>query len=196
MSRNSIAHRQLHPGVIPTGRRQRRRQGRRFSPRECAAIARRTARASTLPRYKDSDRAAVDPTAWRKATAVGVVESKNGESKSPYRQTLPVGDLPAVSSETATSYHPLYQGMPFKFGACAACSGRLPVKCINAMTSTPAHPPPINAANTHQNETIGSPPSYWPSWLPGKLRPGCADRFAPRRGAIEAVVVDNVFCGA
>jgi hypothetical protein len=26
------------------------------------------------------------------------------------------------------------------------------------MTSTPAHPPPINATTTHQNETIGTPP--------------------------------------
>ena len=39
----------------------------------------------------------------------------------------------------------------------SVCSGRPPAKHINAMTRTPAHPPPINATNTHQKETIGSP---------------------------------------
>src|SRR6266851_9304067 len=39
----------------------------------------------------------------------------------------------------------------------SACFGRPPAKHINAMTRTPAHPPPINAVNTHQIETIGSP---------------------------------------
>src|ERR1700704_3227160 len=58
----------------------------------------------------------------------------------------------------ATSDDPRYQGNPFKSGACADCSGNPPAICINVMTSTPEHPPPINAANTHQNETIGSPP--------------------------------------
>jgi len=37
----------------------------------------------------------------------------------------------------------------------SVCSGRPPAKHINAMTRTPAHPPPINAANSHQKETIG-----------------------------------------
>jgi hypothetical protein len=55
-----------------------------------------------------------------------------------------------------TSRHRHYQGSPFKSGACADCSGNPPAICINVMTSTPAHPLPINAANTHQNETIGS----------------------------------------
>jgi hypothetical protein len=38
------------------------------------------------------------------------------------------------------------------------------------MTSTPAHPPPTNAANTHQNETIGSAP-FLPSWFSEKIAP-------------------------
>ena len=56
------------------------------------------------------------------------------------------------------SHSPRYKGNPFKSGACGNCSGNPPAMCINAMTSKPAHPPPINAANTHQKETIVSQP--------------------------------------
>src|SRR5205807_6335072 len=56
-----------------------------------------------------------------------------------------------------TSRDPCYQGSPFRSGACTDCSGNPPAISIIDMTSTPANPPPITAAKTHQNETIGSP---------------------------------------
>jgi hypothetical protein len=49
------------------------------------------------------------------------------------------------------------QGIPFKSGARSDCLGNPPAICINAITSTPANPPPMNAAITHQNETIKPP---------------------------------------
>jgi hypothetical protein len=49
------------------------------------------------------------------------------------------------------------QGIPFKSGALSNCFGKPPAMHINAMTSTPANPPPMNAAITHQNEIIRPP---------------------------------------
>ena len=60
---------------------------------------------------------------------------------------------------TSTSRSSRYQGSPFKSGTCPDGSGNPPAICINDMTNRPAHPPPINAAKTHQEETIVSPPS-------------------------------------
>jgi hypothetical protein len=84
------------------------------------------------------------------------------------------------------SRDPRYQGSPFKSGACADCSGNPPAICINVMTSTPAHPPPINAANTHQNETIGSPLLALMADRDTRLRPA---RFVVRRVAYIAVCI-------
>lgn len=39
--------------------------------------------------------------------------------------------------------------------------------CMSAMSRTPAHPPPIKAATTHQNETIWYPRFPWSRKLPG-----------------------------
>jgi hypothetical protein len=49
------------------------------------------------------------------------------------------------------------QGIPFKSGARSNCFGNPPAMHINAVTSTPAHPPPMNAAKIHQNESIRPP---------------------------------------
>lgn len=62
-----------------------------------------------------------------------------------------------------------YQCNPCTSALCADGSGNPPDMCISAITTTPAHPPPKNAATTHQRETIASPPSCMPWWLPGTI---------------------------
>ena len=48
------------------------------------------------------------------------------------------------------------------------CSGNSPDIRINATSSTPAHPPPRNAANSHQTETMRYPRFLWSRHLPGQ----------------------------
>ena len=93
---------------------------------------------------------------------------ENSRSRMPWH----AGDLQAASRLTSTSRSPRYQGIPFKSGASADCSGNPPAIRISDMTSMPAHPPPKNAVKTHQNETIGSLLLALRS--PGKSRPDCA----------------------
>ena len=54
-----------------------------------------------------------------------------------------------------------YQGMPLRFGAFEEGSGRSPVMRINAISRTPANPPPTNATKSHHNETICRPRFLW-----------------------------------
>src|SRR5437764_1212436 len=53
------------------------------------------------------------------------------------------------------------QGMPLRSGAFEEGSGRSPAMRINAISRTPANPPPTNAAKTHHNETIYCPRFLW-----------------------------------
>jgi hypothetical protein len=69
----------------------------------------------------------------------------------------PLGEIEA-NSNAATTWRALpHQCTPLKSTTGADCSGNPPDICINAVTNNPKHPPPINAANTHQKETIVSP---------------------------------------
>jgi len=57
--------------------------------------------------------------------------------------------------------------MPLSSGAFADDSCKSPAMCINAMSKTPANPPPTNATSTHHNETICRPRFLWSRELPG-----------------------------
>ena len=100
-----------------------------------------------------------------------------------------VGELQAASCLTPTSLSPRYQGISLKSGACADCSGNPPAICINDMTSTPAHPPPKNAAKTHQNETIGS--LLLALMVARKIAPRLRCRSVARRKGIEVLAAGH-----
>jgi hypothetical protein len=91
---------------------------------------------------------------YARSAAIKRVLEPGEESESP---TSPIGEIETNSNATTTSRDLPYQGSPFKSGTCADCSGNSPDMCVNAVTNSPAHPPPTNAANTHQKETIGLP---------------------------------------
>lgn len=86
--------------------------------------------------------------------------------------------------ETPTACRLSYQGTWLRSCACGDCSGRPPAITSSAMSRTPAHPPPANAATNHQNETICLPPFRRSRELPGteaapwlrcsKKNPACA----------------------
>jgi hypothetical protein len=85
----------------------------------------------------------------------------------PLRRTVGRLAQAKLFKRTSTSRTSSYQGMPFRFGAFDDCSGKPPAICMRAMSRTPAHPPPIKAATTHQNETIWYPRFPWSRKLPG-----------------------------
>ena len=73
-----------------------------------------------------------------------------------------------------------YQGIPLRSGACGDVSGKPADMFISAMTRTPANPPPRNANNTHQIETMVTPLRR-SRHSPGSTRPGCAVRSTASR---------------
>jgi hypothetical protein len=119
---------------------------------QIAARARTERSAETVPQCRDRSFGALG---LQSTVCVQPPQPRKDESESP---TSPIGEIETQfqRDDYVTRALP-HQGSPFKSGACADCSGNPPDMCVNAVTNNPAHPPPINAASTHQKETIGLP---------------------------------------
>lgn len=94
----------------------------------------------------------------------------------------------SLPTQPAKLRRPYYQGWPLRSGTSVDRCGKPPAMRINATTKTPEQPPPRNATNTHQAETI-----FAPSLVSSAARSSAlAALFDPTVGLEVVIVVDQI----